>query len=512
MNYNWDIIGDKVFGILRGRGYRLQMFDKTGNKTMDPHEATRFFATVPSQAPSLKNFNILLSLHNEDSSSHLDIKTPTLENDGDFNTIINLKKSIENNVGDAEGLSINWYKFDHDIDPREDAVHNVEESKTFAESAAQQAAIAIAMKKAGKKPKSIAEDSNKCPPATQDITLNLKNRQKAIDEYGYGPLNPDLPNNKFWMKKVDEWNLDSTNEAKQSLCGNCAAFDQRTETLDCIAKGIDSDNPADAAATIDAGDLGYCKFLKFKCASRRTCDAWVTGGPLVDSKQVNESKDISKPYGSTKSSYQQIGNSKLIIRHTDPVDESKQGSRWRRIRNIFIETKLGERFAYPHPHIAGARAMARHLANDGRLNDDVGGAILRMSEDYINLKKANKMLRHAGDDRSLTVKDAIRKLSKDSKRLSGNRGYGIGIADLNQLSEVNQQAYIDLANDLIEHCGCSHNDTDAVSAMNTAAKYIIMTPAGMVDDPVDLDYTDDGNDDIDIVRLSELAGLMSQDD
>ena len=508
MNYNWNIIGDKVFGILRGRGYRLQMFDKTGNKTMDPHEATRFFATVPSQDPSLKNFNILLSLHNEDSSSHLDIKTPTLQNDGDFNTIINLKKSMENNVGDAEGLSINWYKFDHDIDPREDAVNNIEESH----ASAQQAAIAIAMKKAGKKPKAIDEDSKKCPPATQDIALNLKNRQKAIDEYGYGPLNPDLPNNKFWMKKVDEWNLDSTKEAKQSLCGNCAAFDQRSDTLDCIANGIDSDNPDDAAATIDAGDLGYCKFLKFKCASRRTCDAWVTGGPLVDSKQVNESKDISKPYGSTKSSYQQIGNSKLIIRHTDPVDESKQGSRWRRIRNIFIETKLGERFAYPHPHIAGARAMARHLANDGRLNDDVGGAILRMSEDYINLKKANKMLRHAGDDRSLTVKDAIRKLSKDSKRLSGNRGYGIGIADLNQLSEVNQQAYIDLANDLIEHCGCSHNDTDAVSAMNTAAKYIIMTPAGMVDDPVDLDYTDDGNDDIDIVRLSELAGLMSQDD
>ena len=27
-----------------------------------------------------------------------------------------------------------------------------------------------------------------CPPATQDITLNLKNRQKAIDEYHYGPL------------------------------------------------------------------------------------------------------------------------------------------------------------------------------------------------------------------------------------------------------------------------------------------------------------------------------------
>jgi hypothetical protein len=135
----------------------------------------------------------------------------------------------------------------------------------------------------------VAEDSDKCPPATQNIELNLENRQKAIDEYGYGPLNPDLPNRKFWMKKVDEWNLDSVDEAKQSLCGNCAAFDQRQETLDCIAQGIDKDNPQDAEATIDAGDLGYCKFLKFKCASRRTCDAWVTGGPLTDSTQVNES-------------------------------------------------------------------------------------------------------------------------------------------------------------------------------------------------------------------------------
>ena len=135
----------------------------------------------------------------------------------------------------------------------------------------------------------VAEDSdNKCPPATQDITLNLKNRQKAIDDYGYGPLNPDMPNTKFWMKKVDEWNLDSAEEAKQSLCGNCAAFDIREETLDCIAQGIDSDSPADAAGVIDAGDLGYCKFLKFKCASRRTCDAWVTGGPLRDKPNAEE--------------------------------------------------------------------------------------------------------------------------------------------------------------------------------------------------------------------------------
>jgi hypothetical protein len=163
------------------------------------------------------------------------------------------------------------------------------------------------------------EDKNKCPPATQDITLNLKNRQKAIDEYGYGPLNPDMPNTKFWMKKVDEWNLDSVEEAQQSLCGNCAAFDIRQETLDCIAQGIDSDSPADAEGVIDAGDLGYCKFLKFKCASRRTCDAWVTGGPLVDKPDVTE-VDAQNFVGGMTASYQR--------RENQPVDEDYIDEKW----------------------------------------------------------------------------------------------------------------------------------------------------------------------------------------
>ena len=124
---------------------------------------------------------------------------------------------------------------------------------------------------------------SKCPPATQNIELNLQNRQKAINEYGYGPLNPNESNNKFWLTKVDMWKLDSVEEAKSSRCGNCAAFDITTKTLDCIAKGIGNDqgseNPFDV---IKAGKLGYCRFLKFKCAAARTCDAWVVGGPITD--------------------------------------------------------------------------------------------------------------------------------------------------------------------------------------------------------------------------------------
>ncbi len=124
-------------------------------------------------------------------------------------------------------------------------------------------------------------EAKSCPPATQDIKLNLKNRQKAIDEFGYGPLDPDQPNKKFWQEKADEWKLDTVKEAKSALCGNCAAFDISKKTLDCIAKGIgDDEGSEDPMDVIDAGELGYCRFLKFKCASKRTCDAWVTGGPI----------------------------------------------------------------------------------------------------------------------------------------------------------------------------------------------------------------------------------------
>jgi hypothetical protein len=165
----------------------------------------------------------------------------------------------------------------------------------------------------------VAEAAKKCPPATQDITMNLNNRQKAIDEYGYGPLNPDMPNRKFWMKKVDEWNLDSVEEAQSSLCGNCAAFDIRQDTLDCIAQGIDADSPEDAQGVIDAGDLGYCKFLKFKCASRRTCDAWVTGGPLMDKPDVTE-VDAQNFVGGMTAGYQR--------RENQPVDEDYIDEKW----------------------------------------------------------------------------------------------------------------------------------------------------------------------------------------
>ena len=126
-------------------------------------------------------------------------------------------------------------------------------------------------------------DIDKCPAPTQNIELNLQNRQKAIEGQGYGPADPSQKNEKFWKRKMDMWQVDSPKELKNMVCGTCAAFDLTTKTLDCIAKGIGTDDGSeDPFDVIKAGKLGYCRFLKFKCAAERTCDAWVNGGPLVD--------------------------------------------------------------------------------------------------------------------------------------------------------------------------------------------------------------------------------------
>jgi len=158
------------------------------------------------------------------------------------------------------------------------------------------------------------EKTIKCPVATQDVALNLKHRQIAIERYGYGPYNPNNPSIKFWKEKMELWKLNSIEEAKSAKCNNCAAFNITSRILKCMEIGLskgekevnvslpegedltasaptpeptkpDHQNQTpsiEAWDTVDAGKLGYCTMFKFKCAGSRTCNAWVTGGPVKD--------------------------------------------------------------------------------------------------------------------------------------------------------------------------------------------------------------------------------------
>ena len=142
-----------------------------------------------------------------------------------------------------------------------------------------------------------------CPKATQDVCENTKNRDWTIDNFGYGPMNPDFPNDEFWEQKADIFHT-SIEEAKSARCGNCAAFDQTWKVMCCIGKGIGTDEEpyVDPRKVIMKANIGYCQLFKFKCSGERTCDAWVHGGPITDEclpkKEYNqEGSDVSNEMG-----------------------------------------------------------------------------------------------------------------------------------------------------------------------------------------------------------------------
>ena len=56
--------------------------------------------------------------------------------------------------------------------------------------------------------KRVYDIRGKCPEATQDVRENTKNRDWTIDNFGYGPMNPDAPNMEFWEQKAEIFNTD----------------------------------------------------------------------------------------------------------------------------------------------------------------------------------------------------------------------------------------------------------------------------------------------------------------
>ena len=92
----------------------------------------------------------------------------------------------------------------------------------------------------------------------------------------------------------------------------------------------------------------------------------------------------STMYGTSKTSYQNVGGARLAIKHSNPVNPER---RTQHINSIYIESAEGERFKYPYKHLNGARAMARHVAEGGNPYDQFGKHIVRLSEELAKLKK-----------------------------------------------------------------------------------------------------------------------------
>ena len=91
-----------------------------------------------------------------------------------------------------------------------------------------------------------------CPPATQDLELNTRNRNNAIEakHIQYGPLN--LADEEYWNRAAKHWKT-TPDVAKKSLCGNCVAFDISPRMDECMPGPVEDEE----------GRLGYCSCLLY---------------------------------------------------------------------------------------------------------------------------------------------------------------------------------------------------------------------------------------------------------
>jgi len=128
--------------------------------------------------------------------------------------------------------------------------------------------------------------------------------------------------------------------------------------------------------------------------------------------------------GTSKSSFENLNKTKLIIRHKGKVDETVPGARSRQIQSLYIENEEGERFKYPLTHLAGARAMQRHVSNGGRPHDEFGEHIVATSEDIAKLNSFSRYVTNK-DQLNDNAGDII---DQTKLKLENLRGYMKNIA------------------------------------------------------------------------------------
>jgi hypothetical protein len=131
----------------------------------------------------------------------------------------------------------------------------------------------------------------------------------------------------------------------------------------------------------------------------------------------------NKMYGTNRMSYQDLGEAKLIVKHSQPVNLDLAAGRTMHIEGIWIENTNGERFRYPYKHLNGARALAEHIKAGGNPYDSIGQHVVSLSEELAQLRKfknyvgRNDTLSEAMDDINSRVSERIDAVKKEVSSL-----------------------------------------------------------------------------------------------
>jgi hypothetical protein len=153
------------------------------------------------------------------------------------------------------------------------------------------------------------------------------------------------------------------------------------------------------------------------------------------------------------------------------------GARSRNISAIYIENSEGERFKFANNYLPGARAMARHVSNEGHTRDDRGQHIVEIMKEMTDLKtfvRGVKREEYVNEDAQEVIDAATDRyygLKDTLKAISSAKGYsdyfenwvpGAVEVDENDIEDLKQKLTREVYDDKL---------TDSLASVRKAMDY-----------------------------------------
>lgn len=136
-----------------------------------------------------------------------------------------------------------------------------------------------------------------------------------------------------------------------------------------------------------------------------------------------------KAHGTIKTSYINLPEARIVIKHSKGVNEEIRGSRSRNIKSLFVENSAGERFAFPHRYLQGAKAMAKHVSMGGTPYDAIGESILNTCKEIVECNqflrhvRTNKLVNEGNENVVEAVRGKLQEMKNTIRSLQTSRGY-----------------------------------------------------------------------------------------
>ena len=151
----------------------------------------------------------------------------------------------------------------------------------------------------------------------------------------------------------------------------------------------------------------------------------VTNLEAEPGKRTMQESKFSTLSGTVKTSVQTLEGIKIILKHTDVINDDVRGARTRRIHRIYVENTQGERFLMPFTSLRGARAMARHVVQGGNPYDATGTGVSNAVAEAVSLSKfLRRTLSKQYEDITAVgmIESARHRLAEVKKMLNGLSG------------------------------------------------------------------------------------------